>query len=77
MTGYLAFGAISTALYAKKGQHLNVSLYDSIMTHLSSMYLYGNIDPKYSGNQHPSLVPNGIYDTKDGQIVLGVYQKEE
>ena len=81
LTGYLAFGAINAALYAGKGQHLSVSLYDSslsaLMTHVSSMYLYGNTKTKWTGNQHPSLVPNGVYDTKDGQIVLGVYAENE
>eukprot|EP01084_Bolivina_argentea_P095961 172497_1 len=81
LTGYLAFGAINSALYANKGQHLNVSLYDSgiasLMTHISSMYLYSNMEPKYIGNQHPFLVPNGLYNTKDGQIVLGVYSEKE
>lgn len=89
-TGIYGLAGITTALYQREkeyeltgeliGQHVKTSLLEtglSATTHASSNYFYGKKNPKRIGNNHPNIVPNGSYPTKDSYIILGTWNDEE
>jgi crotonobetainyl-CoA:carnitine CoA-transferase CaiB-like acyl-CoA transferase len=75
--GYHAVIAILAALarrqHSGRGQHVDVSLYDTQLAALSNVavdaFATGH-DPERLGNGHPHIVPYGVFETRDGRIAL-------
>lgn len=57
-----------------QGQAIEVTLYDSALSlmhpHLPNYFLSGDV-PQLTGNQHSSLVPYGMFETKTVPVMLG------
>ena len=78
-TGMLASNSILGALQARhrtgRGQHVEVSLYESslfMLANVASNYLVGGRDGGRFGNGHPSIVPYTTYPTRDGMMAVAV-----
>ena len=77
VTGLYAHGAIMAALLARgttgKGQFIEISLLDTELTllmNLASSYLLAGEVPKRWGSGHPTIVPFGVFETKDRDIFM-------
>lgn len=77
--GMVATVAILAALRHRdrtgEGQHLDVSLFDSTLSWLSTAALdhfVTGAPPKRMGNAHPHIVPYEAFATADGHLVLAV-----
>ena len=58
-----------------EGQRVDVDLMSSLLAALvnqGSGYTIAGVVPGRMGNEHPSIVPYGLYDTADGLLVLAV-----
>jgi succinate---hydroxymethylglutarate CoA-transferase len=78
-TGMLACNSILAALNARhrngRGQHVEVSLYDSslaMLANVASNYLVSGKDARRFGNGHPNIVPYTAYPTRDDMIAVSV-----
>ena len=78
-TGLLASNSILAALQARhrtgKGQHVEVSLFDSslmMLANVASNHLISGRDARRFGNAHPNVVPYSAYCTKDAMIAVAV-----
>jgi crotonobetainyl-CoA:carnitine CoA-transferase CaiB-like acyl-CoA transferase len=78
-TGMLASNSILAALQARhrtgKGQHVEVSLFDSslaMLANVASNHLVSGRDARRFGNGHPNIVPYTAYPVKDGMIAVAV-----
>jgi crotonobetainyl-CoA:carnitine CoA-transferase CaiB-like acyl-CoA transferase len=78
-TGMLACSSILAALQARhrtgRGQHVEVSLYETslaMLANVASSYLVAGKDGGRFGNGHPSIVPYTTYPTRDGMIAVAV-----
>ena len=78
-TGMYAAQAVLAALFERqktgKGRHVEMALFDCGLM-ITSYYglesmIMGEDPPRY-GNAHPSIVPYGVYDAEDGQVVIAV-----
>ncbi|WP_245965853.1 CaiB/BaiF CoA transferase family protein [Pseudorhodoferax soli] len=78
-TGMYAAQAVLASLYERqrtgRGRKVELALYDCGVM-ITSYYgmealLQGNDPPKY-GNEHPSIVPYGVFDAQDGPVVITV-----
>jgi len=78
-TGMFAAQAMLAALYERqstgRGRHIQMALYDCGLM-ISAYYglealLRGEDPPKY-GNNHPSIMPYGVFDAQDGPLVITV-----
>jgi crotonobetainyl-CoA:carnitine CoA-transferase CaiB-like acyl-CoA transferase len=79
IAGLHASTGILAALRARDeqgiGQLIEIDLFSSALsalTNQSSAYVAGGIDPKRLGNHHPSIVPYGIFTTKDRSIAIAI-----
>jgi crotonobetainyl-CoA:carnitine CoA-transferase CaiB-like acyl-CoA transferase len=77
-TAFMAFGAITTALYAREkqgfGQKVELNLIDMMVLNLSTrfgQYLATGENPKPMGNQHSQVVPYQAFPTMDGWLMAG------
>src|SRR5690606_10913609 len=77
-TAYLAFGAICAALVDRErsgiGQHVKVSLIDSMVYNLSTrfgQFVATGKSPQPLGNQHAEVVPYQAFPTANGWIMAG------
>ncbi|EFG2885541.1 CoA transferase, partial [Escherichia coli] len=78
-TGMYAAQAILAALVERHrtgvGRRIDLALYDCGVM-ISSYYglesLLEGRDPRRFGNGHPSIVPYGVFDAKDGPLVIAV-----
>jgi crotonobetainyl-CoA:carnitine CoA-transferase CaiB-like acyl-CoA transferase len=77
--GQNAIIAILAALQARhltgKGQHLDISLFDSQLgwlTNVASNYLISGEPPKRHGNAHPNIVPYQSFQSSDGWFAIAV-----
>jgi formyl-CoA transferase len=77
--GQNAVIAILAALQARtqmgKGQHLDISLFDSqlgMLANAASNYLISGDVPKRYGNAHANIVPYQIFQARDAWFVLAV-----
>jgi crotonobetainyl-CoA:carnitine CoA-transferase CaiB-like acyl-CoA transferase len=77
MTGMYAAIAICAALAGRaatgRGQRLDVALLDTALALLAVPamgYLASGSPPQRIGNSHPTIVPYGVFPTRDGQLVL-------
>ncbi len=78
-TGMLASNAILGALHARqrtgRGQHLELSLYETslfMLANVAANYLGAGRDGGRYGNGHPSIVPYTTYPTSDGMMAVAV-----
>ena len=78
-TGMLACNSVLAALAARhrtgRGQHVEVSLFDSslaLLVNVASSYLVSGKDARRYGNGHPSIVPYTAYPTRDDMIAVAV-----
>ncbi len=78
-TGMFASQAILAALYAREqtgeGRQIDMCLFDSgimVQSYYGLEALQSGRDPEKVGNDHPTVVPYGVFDTLDGPIVLAV-----
>lgn len=78
-TGMYSAQAILAALFerqrTKKGRHIEMALFDCGLM-ITAYYglealLMGEDPPRY-GNNHPSIVPYGVFDARDGPLVVTV-----
>ena len=79
MTGMYATAAILAALRHRDatgaGQHIDMALLDSQLAWLVNVgqgYLISGEEPPRLGNDHPNVVPYGVFAAADGPFVLGV-----
>lgn len=78
-TGMYAAQAILAALFQRqitgRGRHIEMSLFDSGISitafHGLESLLRGGDVPRH-GNDHPTIIPYGVYDAKDGPVVVAV-----
>jgi len=77
--GQNAIIAILAALQARtltgKGQHLDISLFDSQLgwlANVASNYLISGSLPKRHGNAHPNIVPYQSFQASDGWFAIAV-----
>lgn len=75
---YAAIGTVS-ALYQRestgKGQHLDLAMYDSLISVMESVgmrALYDDTPPTRIGNDHGLSAPFSTYATKDGDVVIAI-----
>ena len=78
-TGLLACNSILAALNARhstgRGQHVEVSLYESglfMLANVASNHLVSGKEARRFGNGHPNIVPYTAYPVKDGMIAVAV-----
>ena len=78
-TGMLACNSILAALHARastgKGQHVEVSLFDSslaMLVNVASNFLATGRDARRFGNGHPNVVPYTVFPAADGMIAVAV-----
>ena len=83
VTGFLATTAVLAALRSRdasgRGQHLDVSLYNSgVMLQQSAVasYLSSGEIPARTGTAAPYSAPNEAYPTKDGWIMIAAYHED-
>jgi len=78
-TGMYSAQAILAALFQRhttgKGRHIEMALFDCGLM-ITAYYglealLMGEDPPRY-GNNHPSIVPYGVFDAQDGPLVITV-----
>ncbi len=78
-TGMLACNSILAALNARhgtgRGQHVEVSLFDSglaMLANVAANHLVSGKDAGRFGNGHPNIVPYTAYPTRDDRIAVAV-----
>jgi crotonobetainyl-CoA:carnitine CoA-transferase CaiB-like acyl-CoA transferase len=78
-TGMLACNTILAALNARhttgRGQHVEVSLFDSglaMLANVAANHLVSGKDAGRFGNGHPNIVPYTAYPTRDDMIAVAV-----
>jgi succinate---hydroxymethylglutarate CoA-transferase len=78
-TGLLACNSILAALNARhrtgRGQHVEVSLYESglfMLANVASNHLVSGKEARRFGNGHPNIVPYTAYPVQDGMIAVAV-----
>src|SRR5467141_2979126 len=67
--------ALSRRLVTGKGDYIDLSLHDSIvswLTYLASYYFATGKEPERLGSAHPSIVPYQAFRCKDRDLVLAV-----
>lgn len=79
-SGIHAYGAVVTALYKKlsqggAGEYIDISLFDSCLPYHDIALMQvcvgnGEVDPTRNGNEHPQVVPYGVYQAPDAAFVL-------
>lgn len=79
VSGLFGAWAISTALFKRerdgKGQHLDIAMFDSLMTLLPTavaQFQHTGQAPGRSGHTHPLTAPFGAFRAKDGRVVIAV-----
>ncbi len=77
--GMYAATAILAALRHRdrtgKGQHIDLALVDTQMAWLvneATNYLTSGETPRRRGNEHPNIVPYGVFETTDGHVIVAV-----
>ncbi len=79
LTGLYATNAIQAALHhrnvTQKGQAIDISLLDCLAASLANQsmnYLVTGDSPERMGNDHPSIVPYGVFKASDEEFILAV-----
>lgn len=83
-TGQAAYAAILEALYTRertgRGCHIQLSLFDTIAEYMNVPYLarrYGGREPPRLGLAHPSIAPYGVFQARDGTLLISVQNERE
>jgi len=66
---------LSRRLVTGRGEFIDISLYDSILswlTYLASYYFATGKQPSRMGSAHPSIVPYQAFDCKDQPLIIAV-----
>ncbi len=78
-TSSFLLSGILAALYSRcqtgKGQHVSVSLFEcevAMLANVASSHLLTGQPAGRYGNAHPSMAPYEVFETRDGQLTLGV-----
>lgn len=78
-TGMYATQAILAALLARNttgvGQHIDLALFDcglSILSYLGTAALANGHPPPRHGNEHPDVVPYGLFKAADGPLIIAI-----
>ncbi|MSP67784.1 MAG: CoA transferase [Alphaproteobacteria bacterium] len=78
-SGLSAAYSIMMALYERersgRGQSIEVALYDvgfSLLHPYSSNFFVSGKEPKRTGNGHPNIAPYTVYQTRTGNVFVGV-----
>ncbi|WP_322095190.1 CaiB/BaiF CoA transferase family protein [Paraburkholderia bannensis] len=78
-TGMYSAQAILAALYERErteaGRHIEMALFDCglmITAYYGLEALVAGEDPPRFGNEHPSIVPYGVFEAADGPLVVAV-----
>lgn len=78
-TGMNAAQAILAVLYERhttgQGRHIQMALFDNglaITSYYGLAAWLGRKDPAKFGNSHPAIVPYGVFQAKDGPLVIAV-----
>lgn len=78
-TGMHAVQVILAVLYERvttgRGRHIQMALYDHGLAMTSYYGLAAGLtreDPPKFGNSHPAIVPYGVFEAKDGPLVIAV-----
>ncbi|MEX0303246.1 MAG: CaiB/BaiF CoA transferase family protein, partial [Leisingera sp.] len=75
---YACIGILSALHHREKtgeGQQIDLALVDAQIAWLINegvAYLNTGQLPKRRGNEHPSIMPYGVYETSDGHVILAV-----
>ncbi|NSY36713.1 CaiB/BaiF CoA-transferase family protein [Leisingera sp. ANG59] len=75
---YACIGILSALHHRSKtgeGQQIDLALVDAQIAWLINegvAYLNTGQIPKRRGNEHPSIMPYGVYETEDGHVILAV-----
>lgn len=75
---YACIGILSALHHREKtgeGQQIDLALVDAQIAWLINegvAYLNTGQNPKRRGNEHPSIMPYGVYETADGHVILAV-----
>nr|WP_264210049.1 CaiB/BaiF CoA-transferase family protein [Leisingera thetidis] len=75
---YACIGILSALHHREKtgeGQQIDLALVDAQVAWLINegvAYLNTGQVPKRRGNEHPSIMPYGVYETSDGHVILAV-----
>jgi crotonobetainyl-CoA:carnitine CoA-transferase CaiB-like acyl-CoA transferase len=84
VAGLYALNGILLALLARhktgKGQHVDVSLLDgmvSTLTYQALIYLSTGRSPRRMGTRHPSIVPYECFQAKDGFVNIAVTNQKQ
>lgn len=79
MTGLYATTAILAALHERhatgRGRVIDACLFDvqvAMLANQASNALVGGMRPTRMGNAHPTIVPYGVFPTRDGHLVLAI-----
>ena len=79
VTGMLACNSILAAVNARhrtgRGQHVEVSLFDSslaMLANVASNHLVSGKEARRFGNGHPNIVPYTVFPVQDGMIAVAV-----
>jgi crotonobetainyl-CoA:carnitine CoA-transferase CaiB-like acyl-CoA transferase len=78
VTGILA--ALIQREKTGRGQHVDIALFDSqvaIILNAMSAWLNGKTKMPRTGNDHPTAVPNGVFPTSDGYILIATFNDRE
>ena len=66
---------LSRRLVTGRGEYIDVSLYDSIvswLSYLATYYFATGKEPKRMGSAHPSIVPYQAFNCKDRELIIAV-----
>jgi crotonobetainyl-CoA:carnitine CoA-transferase CaiB-like acyl-CoA transferase len=66
---------LSRRLVTGRGEYIDISLYDSIvswLSYLATYYFATGKEPKRMGSAHPSIVPYQAFDCKDKELIIAV-----
>ncbi len=66
---------LSRRLVSGRGEYIDISLYDSIvswLTYLASYYFATGREPRRMGSAHPSIVPYQAFNCEDGYLIVAV-----
>jgi crotonobetainyl-CoA:carnitine CoA-transferase CaiB-like acyl-CoA transferase len=66
---------LSRRLVTGRGEYIDISLYDSIvswLSYLATYYFATGREPKRMGSAHPSIVPYQAFSCKDKELIIGV-----
>ncbi len=80
---YAVIGILAALLNRERtgrGQHIDLALFDAqvslLLNHLSAWLNARTLLPR-TGNDHPTAVPNGVFETADGHILIATFNDRE